>query len=205
MTGASLAISRRRWTSNSAASPVPVAEPAWSFAANGVERIKRFLEIRRREESNIDLQPGQVGERTDRFFVERIGDAHRNGVVVAGKRKDVVAADEVRLDQVGEQRLRRHIRGLHKVEGEKLCQRGGEIDFRDKPKLGQHPVEPLAGRAGGARRTFEHKPIDDVLGDEEVAEILFELRVRTGRRPRGLRRLGRGNFCGCVLISGTGH
>src|SRR5216684_3692880 len=122
--------------------------------------------------------------------IERIRHSYRKRAVFKRERQDSVTAHKIRFDDIRKDPLKRHIGGSRECKGEESRECHGKICFRDQSQLRQHAIQSLSSLARGANRTLQHDMVDDLLGDEKLAELFFELYIvevgscASSRRPR---------------------
>src|SRR5262249_49727019 len=111
-----------------------------------IKRWDGVGEIVGRDQQHRNAPSRQVGERLQRLVVERIDDCDSEATVFGGNRQNLAASDELRTDDLRQDRSRWHIARACDLCAEmtRQCLQKGRL--RHESKLGEHMVEPLAGR-----------------------------------------------------------
>src|SRR6266851_6395667 len=74
-----------------------------------IEPIENLVEFGWREDAGNHRQPGKIGKGADWLVVEWVCHAHREPRIAGGQRDGLVATNEVRIDDLGQNRFRRRL------------------------------------------------------------------------------------------------
>ena len=191
MTGASLAMSRKRWRSCSLAR-------SGLAAADGVGHVEAGpcrLERGRRRQHGIDRPAERIAQRLERQRVERVDDGHADTVSIIRQRENPVAQQEVAVHAFRQAETVEMIGVAEKIEPGQSGEDHPELHLWHEPQPHQNEVEPLARLAGGEARAVGTDGIEDPRLDQLAGKTVGKA-GRQGIGESGARHRALTGGCG---------
>jgi hypothetical protein len=142
-----------------------------------VEHVKCSIELGGNEDANVHLEPGQVGHCIEWLLIEWIGRSDGDRLVVNGQWYYIIVAHKICIDDVGKNRLHRHLCRRDQRDRQEFRERDGEIGFREQAELRQDAIEPFSRFPCRAAGAIQNGPVGEPLIDKKRPKSRLEFEV----------------------------